>query len=289
MNSSVIRVSVEAVAVCGPGLPDWETSQPVFSGHQAYRPAPIVLQAPAQLSAAERRRAVPSVRLALGVGAACVAHWGQAAGLDPGSLPAVFASSGADGETIVAILAALATASREVSPTRFHNSVHNAPSGYWGIAMQSREAVTSVSCYDASFAAGLLEAGVQAVAGARPILLVAYDLAYPDPLDRVRHIDAGFGVAFVLRPASSAAAERVPPDLAPPDPVPPGRALAGLGLRVTTGSAANGCADPGLEALRRGNPAARSLPLLVMLAARSAGRVQLELSHGSLEVEVVPC
>jgi hypothetical protein len=282
MNASVLRVNVVAVAVSGPGLADWETSQPVLIGNETYRAAPIVLQAPAQLSAAERRRAVPSVKLALGVGAACVAQ----SGLEPSGLPAVFASSGADGETIVAILAALATTSREVSPTRFHNSVHNAPSGYWGIAMQSREAVTSVSCYDASFAAGLLEAGVQAVVGGRPILLIAYDLAYPDPLDRVRHIDAGFGVALVLRSASSAAA---PPDCAPLDPAPPGRPLAELRMRVKAGDIAHGCADPGLEALRRGNPAARSLPLLVLLANRSAGCVQLELSHGSLDVEVVPC
>jgi hypothetical protein len=267
MNPGSIRVAVEAVALCGPGLPDWTSSQAVLTGAQDYRAAPIVLQAPAQLSAAERRRAVPSVKLALGVGAAAVTE----SELDPGNLPAVFASSGADGETIVGILAALATPSREVSPTRFHNSVHNAPSGYWGIATQSREAVSSVSCYDASFAAGLLEGAVQAVAGGRPILLVAYDLPYPDPLDRARHIDAGFGVAFVLTPASSR------------------HALTELRMTVTAGGAASDCADHGLEALRRGNPAARSLPLLVMLARRSRGNVRLDLSHGTLDVGVVPC
>jgi hypothetical protein len=287
MSAGVICVSVEAVAVCGPGLPDWESSQAVLSGNETYHAAPIVLQAPAQLSAAERRRAVPSVKLALGVGTACVAR----SGVDPGSLPAVFASSGADGETIVAILAALATPSREVSPTRFHNSVHNAPSGYWGIAVQSREAVTSVSCNDASFAAGLLEAGVQTVVGNRPVLLVAYDLPYPDPLNRARHIDAGFGLAFVLGPALSNRSLLDPAllDPAPLYSVSSGRALAELRMRVRAGDGARGCKDQGLEVLRRGNPAARSLPLLVMLAGRSDGCVQLELSHGSLDVEVVPC
>jgi hypothetical protein len=267
MNSGVLRVGVEAVAICGPGLADWSSSRRMLAGAEPYRAAPIVLQPPPQLSAAERRRAIPSVKLALGVGTAAVAQSGH----DPASLPAVFASSGADGETITAILSALATPSREVSPTRFHNSVHNAPSGYWGIAVQSRQAVTSLSCYDASFAAGLLEAGAQAVAAGRPTLLVAYDLPYPDPLDSVRRIDASFGVALVLSPPPS------------------DRALAALHLRFAASGDASGCSDAGLEALRRRNPAARALPLLAILAGNLTGSLRLDLSQGALEVEVKPC
>jgi hypothetical protein len=267
MNDGIIRVAVEAVALRGPGLIDWATGGQVLRGAETYRAEPIALDPPAQLSPAERRRAIPSVKLALGVGAASVAE----SGLDPTGLPAVFASSGADGETIVAILSALATPAREVSPTRFHNSVHNAPSGYWGIAAQSREAVTSVSGYDASFAVCLLEAGVQAVANGRPVLLVAYDLPYPAPLDAARRIDAGFGVAFVVRPA------------------PTDRSLAMLRMAFTARGEDSFCTDPGLEALRRYNPAARSLPMLVLLAKRSSGSVRLGLSHGGLDVQVSPC
>jgi hypothetical protein len=267
LNAGVIRVSVEAVAMRGPGMADWAACQATLTGMETYQPTATVLDAPARLSTTERRRAVPAVKLALGVGAAAVAQ----SGLDPSGLPAVFASSGADGETIVAILAALATPGREVSPIRFHNSVHNAPSGYWGIAMQSREAITSVSCHDASFAAGLLEAGVQAVAGSRPILLVAYDLPYPAPLDRARPIEAGFGVALVLGPVQ----QRL--------------GLAELRMAITPGGELNACADPALEALRRANPAARSLPLLAVLAARSSAIVRLELAHGALEIAVATC
>jgi hypothetical protein len=267
MITSVIRVGVEAVAVRGPGLPDWLSSRAVLAGTEPYRAAPIVLEAPPQLSAAERRRAIPSVKLALGVGTAAVAR----SGLDPAGLPAVFASSGADGETITAILSSLATPEREVSPTRFHNSVHNAPSGYWGIAMQSREPVTSLSGYDASFPAGLLEAAVQTVTGGRPALLVAYDIPYPHPLDGARPIGGSFGVAFVLSPGPS------------------DRALAVLHLRLAAYDEPSRCSDPGLEALRRGNPAARSLPLLAVLAGALAGNIRLDLGRGALEVEVGPC
>jgi lambda repressor-like predicted transcriptional regulator len=267
MSAGVIRVGIAALAVRGPGLADWTATQKVLKGVETYNSAPTVLDSPSMLSPAERRRAVPAVKLALGVGAAAVAQ----AGLDPGGLQAVFASSGADGETIVAILAALATPSREVSPTRFHNSVHNAPSGYWGIAMQSREAVTSVSCHDASFGAGLLEAGVQVVAARRPVLLVAYDLPYPDPLDHARHIESGFGVAFVLLPAASSGA------------------LAEIQMTLSHRCKASPCVDPALEALRKANPAARSLPLLAALAVRSAGTVRLERGQGTLDLAVTPC
>lgn len=269
MSEGIIRVGVEAVDVRGPGLINWILSRPALAGVEPYHPAPLVLEPPPQLSPAERRRAIPSVKLALAVGSGAV----EQSGVDPTVLPAVFASSGADGDTISTILSALATPDREVSPTRFHNSVHNAPSGYWGIAIQSREAVTSLSSYDASFAAGLLEASVQAVSGGRPILLIAYDLPYPAPLNGARRIEASFGAAFVLSPAPS------------------DRAFAELqvGMAVSLDVEATRCTDHGLEQLRCGNPAARSLPLLAMLAARSTGSIRLDLSHGALEVTVTRC
>ena len=205
----------------------------------------------------------------MAVGAAAV----HQSGLDPQILPAVFASSGADGSTINAILSALATPAKEVSPTQFHNSVHNAPSGYWGVAMQSLEAVTSLSGYDGSFGIGLLEAGVQATAGHRPILLVAYDVPYPEPLAGVRPITSSFGAAFIV------------------SPLPTTRTLAQLRIRMTDAAAheASRCVDDGLEALRQGNPAARCLPLLVLLATRRTGTVRLDLGHGAMEIAVLPC
>ena len=265
----MLRVFVEGVDVRGPGLQNWAVSQPILTGAEPYHPSPIILEPPVQLSAAERRRAISTVKLAFAVGIGAV----EQSGHDPAALPAVFASSGADGLTNSSILLELLTPGREVSPTRFHNSVHNAPSGYWSIGVQSREAVTSLSAHDSSFSAGLLEAGVQAVSGARPVLLIAYDIPYPEPLHSVRPIESSFGTALVL------AAE------------PSGRAVAELMLRMAAGAKAeaSGCADHALEKLRRGNPAARSLPLLALLAARAKGSVRLDYGQGGLEIEIVPC
>lgn len=149
-----MHIYVEGVGVCGPGLKNWQESRRILAGNEAYVPLPVVLPRCEVLPENERRRAVPTVKLALGVGSEALAN----AGRDAAATAAVFTSSGGDGATLNHILDVLASEERELSPTRFHNSVHNAPSGYWSIATRSREPSTSLCCHDASFPAGLLEA-----------------------------------------------------------------------------------------------------------------------------------
>ncbi|HLZ64833.1 MAG TPA: beta-ketoacyl synthase chain length factor [Aliidongia sp.] len=263
-----MRLHVEGIGLAGPGLPDWAAGAPVLAGRAAYEPAPVVLAPSALLPPAERRRMTETVKLALAVGSEAVAG----AGREAGDLPSVFASSGGDGATITAILDILASEQREVSPTRFHNSVHNAPSGYWSIATHSRESSTSLCAHDFSFAAGLLEAAALAVAEARPVLLAAYDVPYPAVLHAVRPIHSTFGTALVLSPERSVAS------------------LATLTLSLERGDGAETrMAAPALEDLRTGNPAARALPLLAALAEGAARDVALPLMAGNLlKLAVVP-
>jgi len=262
-----MRIYIEGVGLCGPGLDGWAGSVPVLAGAQDYVPAPTRVPQSALLPANERRRAVQSVKIALAVGADAFA----AAGRDPAETATVFASSGGDGETIHEILNVLASPNRELSPTRFHNSVHNTPAGYWSIATASRAASSSLSCYDDSFAAGLLEAAVQVITEQLAVGLIAYDVPYPAPLSDVRPIGAAFAMALVLTP--------VPTDFA----------LAGIELDLQPRAAASIIARPALEGLRRSTPAARSLPLLVALTRRDEATIMLDyLDDLALEVAVMP-
>jgi hypothetical protein len=248
-----MRVYVEGVGLCGPGLDGWTASVPILSGALDYAPAPTRLPTATLLPANERRRAVQTVKVALVVGEEALA----AARREPG--PTVFASSGGDGDTIHAILSVLASADRAVSPTRFHNSVHNAPAGYWSIATSSTSASTSLCGHDDSFAAGLLETTVQACVEGRAVTLVAYDVQYPPPLHDVRPLGPAFGVALALAPAPTPAA------------------FASIDLVLEPGAAAaSTLASPELEALRRGTPAARCLPLLGALAGQVETRVVID-------------
>ena len=153
----------------------------------------------------------------------------------------VFAASGGDGETVHEILSVLATAQREVSPTRFHNSVHNAPSGYWAVATGSRAPSTSLCAFDDSFAAGMLEAAVQATVQDCPITLIAYDV----PVSRTAA--RGASDRFVCS-AWHWFWHRAGPI---------GRLAALTVAAADAESPATAMADPELERLRLGNPAAR--------------------------------
>jgi hypothetical protein len=170
---------VDGIGLIGPGLAGWPAARAVLRAEAAYIDAPVVVAAPTALPPAERRRTGLIVRLSLAVGFEAVA----ASGLDASGLVSVFSSSGADGDNCHAICETLAGTDRQISPTRFHNSVHNAPSGYWGIATGAMAPSTSICTYDATFGAGLLEAVSQANAFDRPVLLVACDTPYPEPLN----------------------------------------------------------------------------------------------------------
>ena len=257
----MMTLGVQGVAVLGPGLADWAQATPLLREPALWQRTPTAVPAPARLPATERRRAGTVVKASVAVAdAACAA-----AGLAPSALATVFASSTGDPANCHAICEALARPERAVSPTRFTNSVHNVASGYWHIATQSMQASTSLGAFDASFAAGLLEAAVQCVHGRRPLLLVACDTPYPEPLHGVRPLPDSFALALVLAPQG------------------------GRGMKVSlAGDAApTPCADAALEALRREIPVARALPLLQALAGPGAAELVIEgLPGQSLAVQL---
>ena len=199
-DAEVIRVWVEGVGIVGPGFSDWLQASAVLRGDAAYAPAPTNLPAPEVLPPAERRRASRIVKATLAAGLqAC-----RMAGRDPATLPNVFASSGGDGHNGHALCELLATDDRQISPTRFHNSVHNAASGYWSIATGATPAAQVLGAYDASFGAGLLEAMAQVELAGEAVLLVAGDSEYPPPLHAKRPILDTSALALVLTPARGA-------------------------------------------------------------------------------------
>src|SRR5579863_10084431 len=205
-----LAASIHSLGLLGPGLPDWNTGRAVLNGELAYVAARTVLPPPAVLPAAERRRAGRVIKLALAVGAEALAQARPHAAVDAKALPTVFTSSGGDGDNCHEICVSLASSERLISPTRFHNSVHNAAAGYWGIAYGCTEASTSLCAGDASFGAGLLEAMAQLACGAPAVLLLAYDANYPPPLHAKRPIADAFGVALLLTgPAMGSALPRL--------------------------------------------------------------------------------
>jgi hypothetical protein len=250
---TALAASLKGIGVLGPGMSDWAATAAILREEAAYQPATTVLPAPGVLPPAERRRAGRIIKLALAVGAEAVAH----AGADARALPTVFSSSGGDGDNCHAICVTLASEDRQISPTRFHNSVHNAAAGYWSIAYGCTQASTSLCANDASFGAGMLEAFAQLAYGAESVLLLAYDADYPQPLRAQRNIPDAFGVALLFSSAGEDGS------------------LAQLQLELSDQPASTLREQP-LESMRRSIPAARSLPLLESLARRRSASLVLD-------------
>lgn len=255
---------IEAVGLAAPGLPSWHEACATLRGEKPFVLAPLPPHTPALLPLNERRRATPAIRLAFRAAEDAIQH----TALSSASLATVFASSDADLAIIHRICLALTATPPLVSPTDFHNSVHNAAAGYWSIAAGARAASTSISAYDGSFAAGLLEASSQVLVDGCDTLLVAFDMPAPEPLQAKRCVLHPAAVALVLSRQPTAGS------------------IAVLTCAVTA-DAESELDEPALEQLRIDNPAARALPLLRSLALRRFGRVVLPMSHcANLAVEL---
>jgi len=264
-----MQVSLLGIGFLAPGLEGWHAARAVLAGRRAYEPSAVPEPEAALLPANERRRSSEGVRWAMQVAQEAIAQ----SGLDARDVATVFASSGGEMEVFDRLCRALATPEPVVSPTLFHQSVHNTAAGYWGIATACQQSSTALSCYDDSFAAGLLEAVTSVSIEEHPVLLVAYDLIPPHPLSEARPLTAGCAAALVLAPPS----ERAIVDC---------RArLEGRGAVEPTALAL-----PQLESLRLGNPAGRILPLLSAIARGGRQTVALNLLDDQrLVLELGPC
>ena len=254
------KAYVQGVGVLAPGLVGWQQCREVLTGKQPYEPAELPKLVPQRLAAAVRRRTGDYIRLAIEVASEAVDN----SDVDPSTLASVFCTSDGDGQIAHNICEAVTHDEPMVSPTQFHNSVANAPAGYWSQAVQSFEPSTSVAGFDHAFAVGMIEAMAQVTMEDRPILLVSHDVRFPEPLHSARPMASSFGVAMVLSPEKTNAS------------------LCALTATIHRVSGKPSVfEDAALETVRKGNPAARSLAALQAIA-NGSGTVELNYPEEDL-------
>ncbi len=247
---------IDGIALWSPALPGWAVARAAFRGEGAAVTPPLRRPAAELLPAAERRRAPDTVALALEVAQHAVAQ----AGIDAAALLSVFTSAHGDLGLTDYVCSTLAKAPLLVSPTKFHNSVHNAASGHWTMSAGCMQASTAVSAHLNSFAAGLLEALAQCAAERRPVLLVGYDMAACGALASVTASEGVLAVALVLSPLRSA------------------RSVASFEWALQPGACERtALRSPAAQALQ-GNAMADALPLFEALAHERSEAVALPLS-----------
>jgi hypothetical protein len=196
------RIAVTGIGFWSPRLPGWNVACDIANGRGSMPDAPLSRPAPALLAPTERRRAPDTVALAIDVASqAC-----QMAGLSPRDVPSVFASTYGDLPINDYMCSTLVQTPTLCSPTKFHNSVHNAAAGYWTIGTGSVRASTALLAGPDTFAAGLLEAISQALTESAPVLYVAYDVAARGPLATMTQSEGLLAASLVLDPRPSATA-----------------------------------------------------------------------------------
>ncbi|HZH06343.1 MAG TPA: beta-ketoacyl synthase chain length factor [Lautropia sp.] len=269
MTGGDLCARICGIGLVAPGINDWDEGRLILSGQQPWQHRPLAIPANEFLPAAERRRAGKAIRLALGCGHQAIVNSGRPAE----NMASIFASADVDAENTHQICLALKEAEPSLSPTRFHNSVQNAVSGYWTILTGSRAATTMVMGGDEILALGLLEAMSQAATTNAPVLLVVFDVPMPAPLFATHPVDGGGAVALVIEAG---------PGEGPTIRV---RLLRRNGDAGVEGIGAHpkgaGRLMPdGLESLRGVHPLGAALPLLVQMAAPARPR-RAEVVSGS--------
>jgi hypothetical protein len=212
-----------------------------------------VQDAPGRLLAGPlHRRASSLTRMA----ADALEQAATAAGCDLTRVPSVWATVYGEHETAVAILDAMHQAGGKVSPTRFHNCVHNAASGYVSIAVRSLAPSTTVTGGRELIASALFEAQCMLATGAPEVLLVLADEPLLPPFD---HEGAQSPLALALCLSSTPQGALAALSALRRDAVAPVKRSARFGRLIVSAA----------------------LPLLEQVALRRPGCVALELEDGA--------
>jgi hypothetical protein len=261
----MIEFAVCGIGVWGPGFSSWDELQSGLRGGTWVETAALQ---PDLIPARERRRAPRFVKMAVEVmGQACAV-----AQFDPSSLVNVFATAMSDMDTTDYMCRILAESPRLVSPTRFHNSVTNAPSGYWSIATKSHSSANAVCAYQYSAPMALLEAASQLVAEQQPVLLCVQDESSPQAL---RHVSAAVETLAIAMLIAQ-------PGVCPHE-------LMHCRLNLLAGEAGWPQLPQALQGQLAGNPSARLLPLALAAAASEPVSMEMPVSPGMrLQLQIQP-
>lgn len=215
---------------------------------------------PDLMPAREARRAPLHVRLAIEAGTqACRENRTAVA-----EVMTVFASASGDLDITDYMCRALANPAPLLSPTRFHNSVHNAASGCWSIGAANRLASVAISAPACTFSAGLLEAATLAAAESSTVLLIAHDVPAPPPLDAVSGNRQAFALAILV------ASQHIAPEWRP--------------MHLEYRETAQSWPAPGAAWLRNlaaESECAQALPLLEALAGSRSTDLDFPLNEAS--------
>lgn len=254
---------LNAPSVWGKYFKHWQELESLYQSSSV----PETTQAspkPEIIPANERRRAPLPVKLAVESSWQAV----QSAEVDPTSLKCVFVSGLGDTQLTDYMCKVLASDNKQLSPTKFHNSVHNASAGYWTISTHCMQAANSIAGFEESVPLALMEAMLQCRQENNPVLFTAYDAPVSAPMSPLFNNTEAFSASLVLSPQASAAT------------------VAEIDFSIVnkagTWPPLEHKQNPYIEQLYRINPAAKILSLCELLLSKvTTGTREMPLSSGT--------
>jgi hypothetical protein len=260
-----MAVDLVGIGAWGPAFNNWAELQSLLVNPAPSDSSGEALQwttqvpKPEIIPANERRRAPLPVRAAVEVSWQAL----QQSGLPSGEVACVFGSGLGDTEITDYMCRALTTAEKQLSPTKFHNSVHNAAAGYWTISTGCMKSANSIAAYQNTAGLALLEGMIQCQQHNEPVLVTLFDTAAHDAYRQIFACEYSFAAALLLVPAGTATAP-----------------IARLAMKDEAAAISSAPSFPHqpLHQLYRENPAAKVLGLLQQLAAKHTGDCLFELS-----------
>ncbi|MBX2849931.1 MAG: beta-ketoacyl synthase chain length factor [Acidiferrobacterales bacterium] len=264
MPTTSIDFQILGVGAWGPTFHNWSDLQALLKGEileveASKGPKPEVIPAN------ERRRAPLPVRLSVESSwQAC-----QAANLEPADLVSVFVSGLGDTQLTDYMCRTLASDNKALSPTKFHNSVHNAAAGYWTISTGCMQAANSVAGFQQSVSLTLLEALIQCQAEQRPILLTFYDAPCSEVLRDLMKNEIAFAASVIVAPAEF---------VAPEGNAQSSSLVYQMQLQQQSADWPQFDADDFLQQCYTTNPVGRILPLLKTIAQAGSEPISLPVS-----------
>ena len=208
-----MKANILSVGLTAPGLVNFESFRAMMlSGQEPNTSEPLEKYSPAFLPANERRRTTATIKLALKTAEEGLTSYKEQFPEADLQIPVLFVSK--DGDTLISARMCQAVSETEpmISPTQFHNSVHNAPAGYWMIGQENRAPASAISVGDYAIANGLLEAVLQSQSESKPVLVVIYDLPFDDlmPVHDFMKGQAPFAFSLILDASGVNQSESLP-------------------------------------------------------------------------------
>jgi hypothetical protein len=201
-----MKAQILSIGLTAPGLVSFENFKSMILQNQSPDTSEAIEKySPSFLPPNERRRTTSTIKLALKTAEEALTHFQQHYPQADSKLPVLFVSK--DGDTLISARMCQAVSEEEpmISPTQFHNSVHNAPAGYWMIGQKNQSPASAISVGQFAIANGLLEATLQSQAYAKPVLMVIYDLPLDEliPEDATQNATIPFAFSMILDASDS--------------------------------------------------------------------------------------